>query len=110
MGNSGSKKKINKKDTPKSKDDSAKSKDLKEYTMEEISKHDSRENGVWIVINNLVYDVTEFLDQHPGGAMFLIGVGGEDGTSDYIAIGHTPAAMERANAEFLIGKLKKESK
>ena len=82
--------------------------ELKEYTMEEIGKHDSRENGVWIVIHDLVYDVTEFLDKHPGGPAFLISVAGEDGTAEYESAAHPQFVMDQSNNEFLIGRLKKE--
>eukprot|EP00486_Rosalina_sp_Unknown_P002232 CAMPEP_0201577888 /NCGR_PEP_ID=MMETSP0190_2-20130828/24456_1 /ASSEMBLY_ACC=CAM_ASM_000263 /TAXON_ID=37353 /ORGANISM="Rosalina sp." /LENGTH=81 /DNA_ID=CAMNT_0048010403 /DNA_START=48 /DNA_END=293 /DNA_ORIENTATION=+ len=76
--------------------------------MEEIAKHDSADNGVWIVINDLVYDVTKFLGEHPGGAMILITVAGEDGTSEYDDAAHPASVMDQANGEFLIGKLKKK--
>jgi cytochrome b involved in lipid metabolism len=34
------------------------------YTWEDVAKHAS-EN--WIVINNVVYNPTDYLDEHPGG-------------------------------------------
>jgi nitrate reductase (NAD(P)H) len=33
--------------------------------MEEVRKH-NKEEDVWIVVNNKVYDCTEYLDLHPG--------------------------------------------
>ncbi len=39
---------------------------LPEYTMKHVEKHKSKENGVWIVLHDLVYDVTPFLSTHPG--------------------------------------------
>ena len=38
----------------------------KEYTMEEVRKHKT-DNDCWIVWNGGVYDVTNFLPDHPGG-------------------------------------------
>lgn len=35
------------------------------YELEECSKHKS-EKDCWIVVHGKVYDVTEFLDEHPG--------------------------------------------
>lgn len=35
-------------------------------TMEELSKHNSR-NDAWIAIRGVVYNVTRYMDFHPGG-------------------------------------------
>lgn len=34
--------------------------------MEEISKHKS-ETDAWVVVDGVVYDITRFVDTHPGG-------------------------------------------
>jgi cytochrome b involved in lipid metabolism len=44
---------------------------IKTYTREEIAKHNT-EHDLWIVINNMVYDVTKFQKVHPGGKGFNI--------------------------------------
>ena len=82
---------------------------LPEYTMEEVEKHDSKEKGVWIVLNNLVYNVTPFLPFHPGGAGFLLEVAGEDATQEFEAAIHSESARMKTR-EFVIGKLKKDKK
>lgn len=38
---------------------------------EEICKHGDRQS-CWIVIEDNVYDVTDFLDSHPGGAAAIL--------------------------------------
>lgn len=40
--------------------------DEKQFTLEEIQKHD-KEDDAWLIINNNVYDVTSVLSWHPGG-------------------------------------------
>lgn len=40
----------------------------KQFTREEIEKHDS-EKDCWIVVNGNVYDVTSVLSWHPGGIL-----------------------------------------
>lgn len=35
---------------------------LKTYTLEEIAEHSSNDS-IWILINNGVYDVTQFLEE-----------------------------------------------
>lgn len=37
----------------------------------EIRLHNTKRDG-WMVVNGLVYDVTKFLDKHPGGAMYVL--------------------------------------
>ena len=36
------------------------------YTIDEVKLHDKKEDA-WVIINENVYDITEFLDIHPGG-------------------------------------------
>jgi hypothetical protein len=47
------------------------------YTMEDVATHKSK-GDTWMVINGGVYDVTEFMDIHPGGAGMLKMVAGKD--------------------------------
>ncbi|KAL1953776.1 hypothetical protein VTO42DRAFT_2273 [Malbranchea cinnamomea] len=54
----------------------------------EIAKHRTRES-CWLVIYNKVYDVTDFLDSHPGGASVLLRAAGRDATADYEEV-HNP--------------------
>jgi cytochrome b involved in lipid metabolism len=42
------------------------SNDLKLYTLDEVKKH-NKENDTWLVIENLVYDVSKFMALHPAG-------------------------------------------
>ena len=52
---------------------------LKEYTMEEVSKHNSPPS-IWTVYNGIVYDITMYLDYHPGGIDILKPCFGKDMT------------------------------
>lgn len=38
----------------------------KTYSLEEVKKH-TTDKDCWLVIHGKVYDVTEFLEEHPGG-------------------------------------------
>jgi L-lactate dehydrogenase (cytochrome) len=38
----------------------------KSIRVDEISRHNGPED-VWIVVENTVYDLTDFAPQHPGG-------------------------------------------
>jgi len=51
----------------------------KVYSWEEVKKH-NKLTDLWIVINGKIYDVTPFVDEHPGGETVLKDVAGKDGT------------------------------
>ena len=51
----------------------------KEYTMEEVQKHNKKDD-LWIVVKGVVLDVTNWLDEHPGGPQALFSHMGRDAT------------------------------
>jgi L-lactate dehydrogenase (cytochrome) len=58
----------------------------------EVAKHNSRES-CWVIIKGKVYDVTDFLDEHPGGSSIILRYGGKDATAEYDPI-HPPGTIE----------------
>lgn len=61
------------------------------YTGKEIAEHSSRES-CWIIVHGKVYDVTEFLPEHPGGSKIILKYAGKDATAEYDPI-HPPNAI-----------------
>ncbi|XP_036148221.1 sulfite oxidase, mitochondrial isoform X2 [Monomorium pharaonis] len=50
---------------------------MKTYTLEEVGQHDSKKNRIWVTYGQGVYDITEFIDKHPGGpSKIMMGAGG----------------------------------
>ncbi|KAJ2829235.1 hypothetical protein IWW50_000970 [Coemansia erecta] len=74
------------------------------FTADEIKKHNKRED-VWIVIHDKVYDVTKFLDEHPGGEEVILENAGKDSTNDFEDIGHSEDARDMLK-DYYIGDLK----
>jgi len=74
----------------------------KRITAAEVRKH-NKEEDVWIIVNNKVYDCTEYLDLHPGGADSILINAGEDSTEDFVAI-HSTKATKMLD-KFYIGDL-----
>ncbi|KAF9560964.1 hypothetical protein CPC08DRAFT_742663 [Agrocybe pediades] len=57
----------------------------------EVALHNSRES-CWIIVHGKVYDVTDFLDEHPGGSKIILKYAGKDATQEYDPI-HPPDAI-----------------
>ncbi|PPQ67597.1 hypothetical protein CVT25_012091 [Psilocybe cyanescens] len=60
-------------------------------TLEELRSHKSRDN-LYILIHGKVYNVTKFLDEHPGGDEVLLAEGGMDATEAFEDVGHSDEA------------------
>lgn len=54
----------------------------KEFTLQEIAKH-NKESDCWVIIDGNVYDLTSFLDQHPGGKKAIMTFAGKDATEEF---------------------------
>eukprot|EP01041_Mallomonas_annulata_P000505 gene505-964_t len=70
---------------------------------EDISSH-TNESDIWIVIHNEVYNITSFINTHPGGKEILIKYAGIDATTEFISIGHSSVARELME-DYHIGSL-----
>ncbi|XP_061708357.1 cytochrome b5-like [Cydia pomonella] len=77
--------------------------DQKQYTRAEVEAQNKPEATLF-VIHNKVYNVTPFLDEHPGGHEVLVGVGGTDASEDFDDIGHSIDAREIMK-KYLVGEI-----
>ncbi|XP_011089102.1 cytochrome b5-like [Sesamum indicum] len=60
----------------------------KVFTFDEVAQHNTRED-CWLVLFEKAYDVTAFIDEHPGGDDLLLNVTGKDATPEFKAACHT---------------------
>merc|ERR1711981_306276 len=80
---------------------------LTQYSLEEVEKHNvgrGPDKSIWMVIHDKVFDVTKFLDEHPGGEEILIENAGLDATEAFEDVGHSTDAREMLR-EYLVGEL-----
>jgi len=63
----------------------------------ELAKHNSRQN-CWLLISGKIYDVTNFIKQHSGGAGEIIPTCGTDATAAYASRGGTGSHSSSAQA------------
>ncbi|RDD37388.1 Cytochrome b5 [Trichoplax sp. H2] len=60
----------------------------KTFTRSEVIEHDKSES-LWLVVHNKVYDVTNFMVEHPGGEEILLEMAGKDATIAFEENGHS---------------------
>jgi len=57
-------------------------KENKEITLEELKKHNSKDDA-WIAVDDIVYDVTSFAKRHPGGEKLMLFFAGQDASDPF---------------------------
>ncbi|KAF9474469.1 hypothetical protein BDN70DRAFT_815657 [Pholiota conissans] len=62
------------------------------WSLAQVAQHNSK-TSCWVIIKNNVYDVTDFLLEHPGGADVILKYAGRDATAVYEPI-HSPDALD----------------
>ncbi|XP_011312566.1 cytochrome b5 isoform X2 [Fopius arisanus] len=84
------------------------SSEVKLFTRAEVSKHKDSKDA-WIIIHNIVYDVTKFLSEHPGGEEVLLEQAGVDGTEPFEDVGHSSDARQMMEP-YKIGEIVEEER
>ena len=57
----------------------------REVTMTELQQHNSPRD-CWVAIDGIVYDLTAFADEHPGGANSIHALAGKDGSTAFLSV------------------------
>ena len=65
----------------------------KSFTRAEVAQHNT-EDSVWCIIDHRVYDLTDFVDAHPGGSVVLNQIAGTDATVDFYNL-HRQEVLEK---------------
>ena len=76
------------------------------YTLADVAKHNSA-SSCWSAINGNVYDLTSWIDQHPGGPEAILSICGIDGSSAFNDQHGGERRPANELAGFLIGPLTK---
>ncbi|NP_001106739.1 cytochrome b5-like [Bombyx mandarina] len=78
------------------------------YTRAEVAARDNNKQNL-IIIDNVVYDVAAFLEDHPGGTEVLVDNAGSDASECFHEVGHSEIAIEWRNT-FKVGEIVDEEK
>eukprot|EP00411_Alexandrium_monilatum_P051066 CAMPEP_0175472226 /NCGR_PEP_ID=MMETSP0095-20121207/73763_1 /TAXON_ID=311494 /ORGANISM="Alexandrium monilatum, Strain CCMP3105" /LENGTH=463 /DNA_ID=CAMNT_0016773697 /DNA_START=1 /DNA_END=1393 /DNA_ORIENTATION=- len=71
------------------------------YTKEEVAKHTTK-SDCWVILNDKVLNVTNFLSQHPGGELAILTFAGKDATAEFDMI-HPPDVVGKYAPDAIIG-------
>jgi alkylation response protein AidB-like acyl-CoA dehydrogenase len=74
---------------------------MNEYTLEQVSLHNTTLD-CWIIINNQVYDVTRFLNSHPGGKSSILAFAGKDATEVFYDL-HKKTVLDKYGPKLVKG-------
>jgi cytochrome b involved in lipid metabolism len=88
-------------DTPA---DGAQAPGMMVLTLETVAQNNSEES-CWSIIDGSVYDLTDWISQHPGGASRILGLCGSDGTSQFQGQHGGSGSPESTLERYLLGAL-----
>ncbi|KAF8592720.1 cytochrome b5 [Ramaria rubella] len=81
--------------------------DAKEVSYELLKEHTKKEN-LYLLVDNKVYDVSKFIDEHPGGDEVMLAEAGKDATEAFEDVGHSDEARDLLPGLF-VGNFEKGS-
>ncbi len=76
----------------------------KEYTVEEVSKHNTK-NDCWVILKGAVLNVTSFLENHPGGVNSIVNFAGKDASEEFEML-HEDRVIPKYAGDCVIGRIK----
>ncbi|XP_057531403.1 cytochrome b5-like [Amaranthus tricolor] len=79
------------------------SSDPKVHSFQDVAKHNHKDD-CWLIISGKVYNVTSFLDDHPGGDDVLIQATAKDATDEFEDIGHSENARDMLK-DYYVGEI-----
>lgn len=78
---------------------------LKLFKLSEVAQRNGKElKETWVVVKDSVYNVTDFLEEHPGGADLISAYAGTDCTKDFNDAAHSAEAIKDMK-KYKIGEL-----
>ncbi|KAL4889075.1 cytochrome b5-like heme/steroid binding domain-containing protein [Aspergillus ambiguus] len=81
----------------------------KSFSPADVASHNSPDKGLYIIIDSNVYDVTNFVDEHPGGAKILKRVAGKDASKQFWKY-HNDGVLKKYSPKLKIGEVKDAAK
>ncbi|HYX34220.1 MAG TPA: cytochrome b5 domain-containing protein [Oligoflexus sp.] len=77
--------------------------DRKAYNISDVVDRNSEDQGYWMIIDGVVYDVTDFIGLHPGGHSVLVNYCGLDATQGFMRVHQGHSEIEAMRDMYEIG-------
>ncbi|RMZ89020.1 hypothetical protein DV736_g3756, partial [Chaetothyriales sp. CBS 134916] len=81
----------------------------KTLSREEVAKKNTPDAGLFIIIDDGVYDVTSFVDEHPGGSKILKRVAGKDASKQFWKY-HNETVLKKYSPKLKVGTVEEKAK
>jgi sulfite reductase alpha subunit-like flavoprotein/cytochrome b involved in lipid metabolism len=76
------------------------------FDLSEIARHNDARHGYWIVVDRVVYDLTEFIELHPGGRRVVQAYAGMDASHGFARAHHGRADVDAMRESYRIGMVR----
>ena len=77
---------------------------MKSFSKKEVAKHNTI-GDCWVILNGGVFDMTNFLNDHPGGSKVVMLYAGKDASEEFNML-HKPSIIKKYGPRLQIGTLK----
>ncbi|KAK3325656.1 cytochrome b5-like heme/steroid binding domain-containing protein [Apodospora peruviana] len=81
----------------------------KTFTKADVANHKEEKDGMYIIIDDGVYSIANFLDEHPGGAKILKRMAGKDASKQFWKY-HNDKVLAKYGAKLKVGTLAETAK
>ncbi|KAK2762733.1 hypothetical protein FQN54_000907 [Arachnomyces sp. PD_36] len=81
----------------------------KSFTPADVASHNSVDKGLYIIIDSNVYDLSNFIEEHPGGSRILKRVAGKDASKQFWKY-HNEGVLKKYAPQLKVGEVREAAK